>query len=91
MTSILTVFLLGVATDILWIKCTQEIVNSRRPIRAGIYSVALAAPGLFGFMEITRDISLAAPYLLGLFVGTIVSLTVLDGTDEDQARTGDHR
>jgi len=67
------VFCLGFIIDFMYVLWIQS-VNKRQVFRAGLYSVGIAAPGIFGYLEIVDDTVMAAPYLLGLAVGTMVTL-----------------
>ncbi len=55
---------------VLWIGA----VNKRQIFRAGAYSIGIAAPGLFGLLEIVSDTTMAIPYLIGLACGTMGTL-----------------
>ncbi len=67
------VFWLGAVIDLMYVLWI-DAVNKRHIFRAGAYSVGIAAPGLFGFLEIVSDVSMAFPYLAGLAVGTMGTL-----------------
>lgn len=69
------VFLCGFAIDLLYCWYFQA-VTARKKLKAGLLSVLLAAPALFGFLEITQDVYLAIPYLFGLFCGTVAALSL---------------
>jgi len=58
---------------VIWIKS----VESGNVWLAGVASVLLALPSLLGFLEITENKRMMAPYLLGLFCGTIFGISYL--------------
>jgi len=71
--SYLFVFALGAVIDLMYILWIDSVTH-RKIWRAGVYSVGVAAPGLFGFLEVVSNVYMAIPYLAGLAVGTMVTL-----------------
>lgn len=67
------VFCLGAVIDVMYVLWIDS-VNNRRILKAGLYSVGIAAPGLFGFLEIVGNTYMAIPYLTGLACGTMGTL-----------------
>ena len=70
-------FLGGFVIDLLYVWYFQHVV-ARKKLKAGLLSVLLAAPALFGYIEISRDVYLALPYFFGLFCGTVAALAFTD-------------
>ena len=71
----LIVFMLAMATDFIWVQATREITRpDPRPVVAGCLSVLLAVPSLFSFVQVSEDTVLAAPYMAGLFIGTVLTV-----------------
>ncbi len=69
----LLVFCLGAVIDVMYVLWIRA-VNQRQIFRAGVYSIGIAAPGIFGYLEIVSDTLMAVPYLLGLALGTMATL-----------------
>lgn len=68
------VFFFGFILDfmyVMWLKA----VNADNIFLAGLASVLVALPGLLGYLEITLNRKMMFPYLLGLFFGTVASVT----------------
>jgi len=77
----LEVFAYGFSLDVLYVLWIRGI-NSGKAVRAGVMSVCLAVPGLLGYMSILENKALMAPYLLGLFLGTVVSISLNKGSSK---------
>ena len=71
---IILVFFLGFCIDLFYVLYVNA-VRDKAKIKAGVASVLLAAPALFGFMSILEDRWLMIPYFLGLFIGTVTAIT----------------
>lgn len=72
--SYLIVFCYGLILDtmyVIWMRC----VNQERKWAASVASVGVAAPGLMGYVNVSRDLTYAIPYLAGLFFGTLAAMT----------------
>ena len=67
------IFFLGFAIDLIYVWYIQAVLKKSK-IKAGVLSVALAAPAMFGWFEVYENKLLAIPYFLGLFAGTILAL-----------------
>lgn len=67
------IFFLGFGIDLVYVWYIQA-VNERAKLKAGVLSVMLAAPAMFGWFEVYENRLLAIPYLLGLFTGTLLAL-----------------
>lgn len=67
------IFFLGVAIDLVYVWYIKSVLKKAK-IKAGVLSVALAAPAMFGWFEVYEEKLLAIPYFLGLFCGTILAL-----------------
>lgn len=68
-----TVFLFGFIIDWMYVGWTRS-VQGFEIFKAGIYSILVAAPGVFGYLEIVNNRWMAIPWFLGLGLGTICSL-----------------
>lgn len=66
------VYAFGFLIDIMWVGCVTQVAAGNR-VRASVYSMLLAAPALFGYVEVMQDRWMAVPYLLGLGSGTYVA------------------
>ena len=75
MNDILLVFLLGFAIDTLFAWYILA-VKAQKKLRAAILSVGIAAPAVFGTIEIYDDRYLAMPYFFGLFCGTLFAMVL---------------
>jgi len=73
MLDFLKVFFYGVSIDILYVFYIL-FVSRRMKFRAATFSMLMAAPAIFGFLDIYEKRWLAIPYLLGLFSGTIAAM-----------------
>lgn len=73
--SFIKLFAAGFVIDLLYVWYFKAVTAGHK-LKAGTMSVLLAAPALFGFVEVSKDYTLAAPYLLGLFCGTIAALSM---------------
>jgi len=71
--NILIVFGLGLSLDLAYAWYIKAI-HAGQKLRAGLLSVMVTIPALFGFVEVYDDRFMAIPYLLGLFCGTILAL-----------------
>lgn len=71
------VFCLGFLIDIMYVIWILAVASGS-VLLASFASVAMATPGIFGYMAILEDRKMIAPYLLGLFFGTMCG-TVLHG------------
>jgi hypothetical protein len=76
----LTVFALGFIIDIFYVGYISA-VTQRAKLKAGVMSILLAAPALFGYIEISGNPRLCVPYFLGLFLGTIVAMELKERAD----------
>lgn len=67
-------FLLGVATDILWVRAVQTSV-ARRPLHASTYNMLLAVIGLSSTWTVIANDSLPGltAYVLGCGLGTYLT------------------
>jgi hypothetical protein len=72
-TNYLIVFFLGLSLDLAYAWYIKA-VHAGHKLKAGILSVMVALPALFGFVEVYDDRIAAIPYCLGLFCGTILAL-----------------
>lgn len=88
MISYLYVFTLGFCVDVLWVRLIQNVHKSK-PVTAAFQSVLLATPGLFGFVEVSRDLALAPAYLAGLWLGMYVAINLTRGGDSDEVAEDD--
>ena len=68
---------MGFMIDILYVIWILAVASGSMWL-ASSASVAMAIPGLLGYMAILEDRKLMIPYLLGLFFGTMCG-TVLHG------------
>ncbi len=73
--TVLKVFAYGLVLDIFYVLWVLS-VHERAKIKAGIFSIFISAPAVLGIVEITSSIWLIIPYLAGIFVGTVVGLTL---------------
>ena len=71
----LKVFFFGFIIDIFYVVWIKSVAIGN-VFLAGVSAVALAAPSLFGYLEIVDNRKMVYPYLFGLFCGTIFA-TVL--------------
>jgi len=75
MNAVLTLFLLGFAIDTLFAWYILSVKRGQK-LRAAILSVGIAAPAVFGTLEIYDDRVLAIPYFFGLFCGTMFAMSI---------------
>jgi len=68
----LKVFVMGFLVDWTWVRW-MRYVNEGSQIKAGFFSMAIAAPALLGYHEVMQDLTMGVFYLLGLFCGTVVA------------------
>lgn len=73
----LKVFCFGFIIDVMYVVWIKAVASGSAWL-AGFAAVGLAAPGLFGYLEIVNNRKLIKFYLLGLFIGTVCG-TVLHG------------
>ena len=64
---------MGFIIDFAYVKWVQKVSEGKR-LEAGCASVFTAAPVALGIIEISHNIVLIAPYLLGIFLGTVGSV-----------------
>ena len=69
----LWVFCMGFIIDFAYVKWVQKVGEGKR-IEAGCASVFIAAPAALGITEIVHNQVMIAPYLLGIFLGTVISV-----------------
>lgn len=74
---ILLVFVFGFCIDAFYIIWVRSATQSKK-LKAGVSSVFLTAPALFGFYAVFKNLWLAIPYLLGLFFGTVITLYIYE-------------
>lgn len=77
----LLVFCLGATIDLMYVLWVQS-VTKKEILKSGLYSVGVAAPGIFGYLEIVDNTWMAVPYLAGLATGTMATLYVQSKKDE---------
>ncbi len=69
----LAVFLCGVLVDLVYVIWVNA-VTAKRVLPAATAAVAIGALGLFSITSVIGDGALAAPYLAGLGVGTVIGI-----------------
>lgn len=72
------VFLLGLGIDLVYVWYLQSVMQ-RAKIKAGVLSVCLAAPAMFGWFAVYEERILVVPYMLGLFMGTVLAIDLQKG------------
>lgn len=70
---IVYVFLLGFVYEFLYITW-MYFCNQKRSILASCFSVMLTSSGLFSLFTVVREVTLAIPYLTGVFIGSWVTI-----------------
>lgn len=73
-TTYIKTFLYGFVIDLGYVFWMISVQHDQR-ILAAVASICVAAPSIFGYIEISKNKKLAIPYFIGLFVGTLVSMT----------------
>ncbi len=72
----LKVFVAGFVIDFAYVGWMKS-VEAHQPIQAGLFSVLVAACGLFAVFEAFKQKKMVIPYLAGLFFGTVCSMAIL--------------
>lgn len=67
------IFVFGFAIDVAYAVYVRACVD-RRPFRAAVASLLIAAPALFGYLAIVKNYWLSLAYLSGLAAGTYVAV-----------------
>lgn len=83
--TILKVLSYGILIDVIWVFYILH-VNDRMKVRASILSSMMAAPALFGFIDVISNKFLAVPYLLGLGIGTFTGMTLHEKIEEKRQK-----
>lgn len=73
--TILKVFLYGFVFDGMYVLYMFSI-NRHNTIMAGISSILLELPVIFGMLEIVEDKKMAVPYLTGMAAGTMIAMNI---------------
>lgn len=71
----LAAFLSGVAVDVL-ATLVFHYTSKNKGLAASTINTALQACWLFVFVDVSKEPIMAAPYLLGIFVGGLVGIWV---------------
>jgi len=70
-------FFFGFIIDVLYVLWFIAVAD-RKKITAGILSVGIYAPGIFGTIAVFEDRWAAVPYLSGAFFGVIAGMYIDD-------------
>lgn len=79
--SIVQVFLFAFCIDIAYVFWLES-VRKQRYLRAGLASVLISAPALFGFYLTFQNLWLCIPYFIGLFWGTVFGMKLTKWLEE---------
>jgi predicted membrane channel-forming protein YqfA (hemolysin III family) len=71
----LLAFLSGITVDVL-ATIVFHYTNKNRAVMAASVNVVVIACSLFVFVDVTKDNSLAIPYLAGIWVGGILGVKI---------------
>lgn len=71
----LLVFAYGFAVDILS-TLTFSFTQRNRVLAAAVSNTACYGLALAGIVDVTKDVTLALPYLAGIFVGGVVGVLI---------------
>lgn len=76
------VFLFGFVIDISYVVWVRSVAKGRK-ILAGLSSLLITAPALFGYYSVFHNLWLSIPYLLGLFIGTVIGLFIHEKLEKE--------